>query len=63
MLFTEYNEEEVLAAIGKEYYEEGIEHGVEQNRTNSISKINELAEQGLISEDVKELLMSKVFSD
>ena len=75
MLFTEYNEEEVLAAIGKEYFEEGhekgfaegieqgIEQGVEQGRTNNISKIKELAEQGLISEDVKELLMSKVFSD
>ena len=68
MLFVNYDEEETMNAFKKEFYEDGKADGIEEGKVEGkADKANEdmthilkAAEDGLITNEVAEILVSKI---
>ena len=60
MCITEYNEEETLAAIGKEKFEEGRAEGKAEGKAESINKIKIMIENGKLDEDTARMIIANL---
>ena len=60
MCITEYNEEETLAAIGKEKFEEGRAEGKAEGKAESINKIQIMIENGKLDEDTARMIIANL---